>query len=742
MNDHRRSVSILRTRSLAAAAALAALACGCSGSDPTPTSSTGGGAVASPPAAPRLGRVPRIDPAALASDAPFVPIAQNRPGRAGPEYDRGQLADDFGLEHLQLILGRSGEEETALAATIDALHDKTSPSYHRWLGAKDLGEQWGVSDTDLRTLVRWLESFGMRVTGISPTKMQIDFQATAGQVARAFRTPMHTLDVDGARHYSNLADPQIPAAFRGIVVGIYGLHDFRPHPMHVPAAERLRAALTQDPAGDGSHVRPDFDVSSYGEYLVGPQDFATIYNVSPLWTEGNRGSGQTIAVIEDTDVKNATDVSTFRTAFGLSGYAGTFTTIHPNGCTDPGVTGDEGEAALDVEWAGAVAPDATIELASCSSVYLALYYLVNHSPPPIISVSYGACESETTPSAWSSVYQTAAAAGVSVFVSSGDQGSAVCDGNASYATHGLAVNGLASSQYNVAVGGTDFMDDYDHGKSGLAMTKYWSASNSSTYGSALSYIPEIPWNSSCASQLIYSSKGYSQAYGTTGFCSTSTASSLGYLTTGAGSGGVSTSISQPTWQTGVYGLPSKSGGKRYLPDVSLFAANGAWAHAYVFCMSDTNEGGTSCTYTNALDTLYNSAGGTSFAAPAFAGIQALINKQSGASQGNPNYTLYKLAAIEHGLRGSSKCNSSGGTTASPTAPSSTCIFNDVTQGDIDVPCTGTTNCYGYSTSGTTTYYGAISTSTSSFSTAYAAATGWDYATGLGSVNVYNLVHGF
>ena len=187
------------------------------------------------------------------------------------------------------------------------------------------------------------------------------------------------------------------------------------------------------------------------------------------------------------------------------------------------------------------------------------------------------------------------------------------------------------------------------------------------------------------------------------------------------------------------GLPTASGGKRYLPDVSLFAANGVWGHFYVYCMSDATEGGVACNYTNTTDTLDLAAGGTSFASPALAGIQAIVNQKTGSSQGNPNYTYYKLAAAEFGASGSSACNSDQGAPASPSLPASSCIFNDVTAGDMDVPCTGTTNCYGYSKSNRKTYYGALSSSSTSFEPAYPAGTGWDYATGLGTVNAYNLV---
>jgi subtilase family serine protease len=192
----------------------------------------------------------------------------------------------------------------------------------------------------------------------------------------------------------------------------------------------------------------------------------------------------------------------------------------------------------------------------------------------------------------------------------------------------------------------------------------------------------------------------------------------------------------------VVGLPTTSGGPRYLPDVSLFAANGTWGHFLVFCMTDQNEGGApACTYTNTTDVLDLAAGGTSFSSPSLAGIQALVNQKLGAKQGNPNAVYYKLAATEFGATGSTVCNSSGGTTTKPVLPASTCIFNDVTLGDMDVNCTGTIDCFG-SSNARRPLEGALSTSSTTFTAAFAAGTGWDFATGLGTINATNLVNNF
>jgi subtilase family serine protease len=407
------------------------------------------------------------------------------------------------------------------------------------------------------------------------------------------------------------------------------------------------------------------------------------------------------------------------------------------------VNGDQGEAILDAEWASAAAPNAAIELASCKDTsttfggLIALENLVNSStPPPIVSISYGECEAEngaTANAAYNNTYEQATAEGTSVYVSAGDEGAASCDADESNSTHGIGVSGFASSQYDVAVGGTDFGDAYDKDQ-----TAYWSTTNSLSYGSALSYINEIPWNDSCGSVLIatyYSGSGVT--YGSNGYCNKGT-DHTDFITTASGSGGPSgcatgkastTGVvsgtcagwSKPSWQSGFVGIQSDK--VRDLPDVSLFAANGAWGHYYVFC--DSDGGGCSGAPSN-----WDGAGGTSFSSPIMAGVQALINQKTGEKWGNPNPTFYSLATTEYGSAGNAGCNSTNGNTVG-----STCVFYDVTQGDMDINCTGTHNCY--KPSGT---YGVLSTSNTAYQPAYGTATGWDFATGIGTVNVSNLIN--
>ena len=661
-------------------------------------------------------------------------LAGNTRGEANAQNDRGKVADTFAMDHMLLQLQRSPERELALKNFIDRQHDSTSPNFHVWLTAAEFGRMYGPAPRDIETVSEWLRSSGFTVNTVYPSGMSIDFSGTAGHVLTAFRTEIHRLSVNGKDHIANMSDPQIPEALAPVVAGIVSLHDFRPHPMRRPRAQYTAAS------------------GGFTFQLIAPADLATIYNLNAAFSAGYTGQGQRIAVLEDSDLYDTSDWGTFRSVLGLSSYtSGSLNTIHPappsgsSNCSDPGadtVFGDDGEATYDAEWASAAAPNATIDVAACSDGtttfggLIAAQNLLNGSgPPQIVSVSYGFCEAgngATANAAYNSVYQQAVAEGVSVFVSAGDEGAAGCDAGSSAATHGIGVSAYASTPYNVAVGGTDFADAYQ----GTTDT-YWSSSNSSTYGSALSYIPEIPWNDSCAGSLLAVFEGYSVGYGPGGFCGSNLAQQYGNVTVGAGSGGPSgcatgapaanlvvggscQGYAKPAWQTGVPGIPND--GVRDIPDVSLFAGTGVWYHYYVGCFSDVANFGALC---DGAPITWAGAGGTSFGAPILAGIQALVNQKMGGAQGNPNPVYYKLAA-------------------SSVAAS---VFHSITTGDIAVNCAGEINCFGTGFVGRgratpTTLFdgnGALSTTSQTYTPAFAAASGWSFATGLGSVDAYNLI---
>lgn len=664
-------------------------------------------------------------------------LAGNMRPEARAANDRGSVPHNLMLEHLLLQLKRPAEQETALKALLDDLHNPESADYHHWLTAAEFGERFGLPQQDIDTITSWLTSRGFQVNFVYPSRVMIDFSGPAGQVMQAFHTEIHHLEVNGKSHIANMSEPHIPSALAPAIAGVVSLHDFRPHPMMKPRHQYTF------PSGLGSDY-----------YGVVPGDLATIYNFNPVFTAGITGQGQTIVLIEDTDLYSAADWTTFRSTFGLSGYSGSLSQTHPappsgpNNCGAPGVNADDGEAILDAEYASAAAPSAAIQMAACADTQttfgglIAMQNLVSSATPPaIMSVSYGECETvngAAANAAFNSTYQQAVAEGTSVYVASGDSGAAACDQNQTAASFGITVSALASTPYNVAVGGTDFSDTY----SGTNAT-YWNTGNTANYASARSYVPETPWNDSCSGSLLAAYEGYATS-GPGSFCNAAgglLAALTGTATTAAGGGGPSgcatgippingvvggscAGYPKPFWQV-VPGNPNDN--VRDIPDVSLFAANGLWSHFYVFCYSDTANGGAACT---GAPSGWTAAGGTSFASPILAGVQALVNQKTGARQGNPNPMLYSLAANQFNGSGSTSCNSSLGN-----GTAGSCVFYDVTLGDMAVECTTTNNCFD-SADG----YGVLSTSNSVLQPAYGTTAGWDFATGIGSINVANLVN--
>src|SRR5208282_5727186 len=450
---------------------------------------------------------------------------------ARPQFDRGAAPANLPLERMMLVLKTTPEQGAALNNLLAEQQDRSSPNYHKWLTPAEFGAQFGVSDADIQKITAWLESHGFHVDDVANGRNVIQFSGNAAQLQSAFHTAMHKYAVNGKEYWANANDPAIPVALTPAVTGVASLNNFPRH-----AAHRLAGTFSREMAtGKVKAAKKQFTYAAGCQgaagsdcYALGPYDFATIYNVLPLWNAGINGTGQTIAIVSDSDI-NPADFTSFRSLFGLP--AGTLNRIYGPGsssstpgvltCNDP-VDGDECEADIDVEWSGAVAPAATIDLVitvdgvSAGTDLSAEYVIDGHvSPQPtVIGYSYGTCEFFLG-SAGNAFYggsavavdsvgewKQAATEGITVVVSTGDDGATGCEepmGSPAYndpATFGLAVNGLASTPYNVAVGGTDFNDPSDP-------TTYWNSSSAtSTQASVKSYIPEIPYNDSCTNLVL------------------------------------------------------------------------------------------------------------------------------------------------------------------------------------------------------------------------------------------------
>ena len=658
------------------------------------------------------------------SESERVTLSGNTSPLATRAADRGELAPSTQADRMLLLLKRSPDQELALRAAIQSLHDKNSPNFHKWLTPAQFGAEWGAADSDIAAVTAWLQSHGFSVSGPTAGRTAIEFSGTVGQVAEAFHTPIHLFQVNGEMHHANVADPQIPAALAPVVAGISTLNDFHPRSMATKGPRGIYDSKTRK-------VRPELTTAGNGfDFLyVGPSDAATIYNtpvpaLNPAASgAAYDGTGVKIGILGDSNIA-VDQFANYRSLFGITKLfpnSPTTPVVIIDGKTDPGINGDAIEAYLDTEIAGGIAPGAKIYLYTAANTLvdagldLATIRAVNDNLVDVLNISFGECEGGLAYAGnqfYAAMWEQAAAQGISVTVSSGDSGSAGCDdpNKQTQADFGLMVNGIASTPFDIAVGGTDFAVLAGPAGTGKDFTNYVSASNDpTTLRSAKQFIPEVPWNDTF------------QTFPPTTW-QKSVANSGSFANIAAAGGGKSncaqgfyngtsftcfSGYQKPSWQSG-RGVPADSA--RDLPDVSMFAANGLDYAAWGICIDqDQSTSGPieDCVPgSNGLpaDEFYiYGVGGTSAAAPAFAGVLALVKQATGERLGQANYVLYSLAQ---------------------SAPSS---FHDVQTGNNSVPCLGgTPNCSANSVG-------------SEYLTGYNAAAGYDLASGLGSVNASALV---
>jgi subtilase family serine protease len=510
-------------------------------------------------------------------------------------------------EHIVMVLGASPAQEADLEQFLRNVQTRGRPEYHHWLTPQAFGQRFGAAAADIEAIHTWLQSKGFKLEAPSTGRRALVFSGTIAQVNDAFGTRMHRYRWKGEEHLANSTNPTIPRAFSGVVRGFASLNDFR-----------LQPQLRRSP------YRPQTNLTN-GANALSPGDFATIYDLTSTYSNGIKGTGATIAVIGRSNVQNV-DINNFRSTFGLPASLPTVVLAGSN----PGlVANDQTESDLDLEWAGGVAPSASLKFVTARStrttdgVVLSSQFAVEQNLADVISLSYSGCESASDVSGgttfFNQLWQQAAAQGMSVFVSSGDAGVAGCDAPSSTsATHGLAINQLCSSPYSTCVGGTQFAADVS------AQSTYWSGSNTpGTLASALQYIGETVWNQS--------------------------GSVSGGADLWSSGGGASIYFAKPTWQLAT-GVPSD--GLRDVPDVALSASG---AHdPYLIYSSDGNTSST-----------LEGVGGTSASTPSMAGIAALVIQQQNGRVGNFNPILYGLSGLQ----------ANGG------AP----VFHRITSGNNTVP---------------------------------------------------------
>ena len=595
------------------------------------------------------------------------------------EADQGLKDASTVLHGLTMNFAPTAAQQADLEALLVRQQQPSSPDYHRWLTPQQFADRFGMSQQDISRVSSWLQSQGFAVDGVSDSRNSIRFSGSVATVERALRTEIHNYTLDGETHFANSSEISLPAAIAPSISSIRGLNDFKPRPQNIRV-----------PTANTALSHPEFTSGQSGSHFLTPGDFATIYNVTPLYTATYTGKGQSIAVLGQTAVVMA-DITAFRAAAGLPVNNPTIVVVP--GTTPPNNPGggDMTEADLDLEWTGGVAKDANIVFINSANIFDSMLYVIqnkitvdgNSITIPIISNSYGSCETNFTAAdikTLETALKQANVQGQTLVTASGDSGAADCDYSSATtvvntAKGGLRVDYPASSAYATGAGGNEFSEGTATGD-----TQYWSANGTSdVISSAKSYIPEMTWNDTPAS--IAAGGGFSSS-----------------------GGGASFLFSKPTWQANVPGIPNDNA--RDLPDVSLNAS--ASHDPYLFCTqikpSSTAAYTSSCT--NGFrysDNSLEAVGGTSAAAPTFAGILALIEQKVGGAQGNINPMLYAIAA-------------------NPTSYSA--VFHDITSGTNIVPCgAGTPDCVNGQ-------FG------------YTAGTGYDQVTGLGSVDANALASAF
>ncbi len=484
---------------------------------------------------------------------------------AQPQFDRGAVDPGMRMDYMLLLIKPSAAEQAELDQLLADQQNPSSPRFHQWLTPEQFGARFGLSSSDHSKIVAWLSSEGFTVNETGRGRNWIAFSGTARQVSRALHTPIHRFEAGGETHFANTTEPSVPEALAEVAGGFLGLNDFR-----LKSFAQL--------------VPPDYN-SGTSHYLV-PEDYGTIYDIAALYQSGIDGTGQSIAIVGESDVQ-ISDIRTFRTRYNLPANDPKMILFG----SDPGYNGAQLEGNLDLEWAGAIAPKATINYVYGSDALTAITVAVSLNVAPIISVSYGSCEVGWRPDYWRAIAQQGNAQGITILSASGDSGAGGCDaqGYLPVANLGRSVDFPAVLPEITGVGGTQFVEGGG---------TYWASSNSPNLGSALSYIPEAAWNESGGSGLF------------------------------SGGGGASLFYSKPTWQNGP-GVPADNA--RHVPDVSLSAAG---HDAYMVTYSGSNVA------------VY----GTSASAPSMAGIVALLNQylvtnglQKQPGLGNINPQLYRLA---------------------------------------------------------------------------------------------------
>jgi parallel beta-helix repeat protein len=498
---------------------------------------------------------------------------------------------------LQFVLPLSNA--VGLDSFLRQVYDPASSLYHHFLTPSQFYMLYGPNHAEAEGLTTYIRSKGMQALLNPANPNLVEVTGTVSQIQDALKTQIDSFSWNGRTFYSATSQAQLPTQLSKIQM-IYGLENFDSQLGRSRAFPLYRTLNTVTPGQ-----------LYYSGLYYSPSEIRQAYNATALLNAGYNGKGISIAIIDafgDPFIQQ--ELQRFCEEFKLPLYSGTLHII-PVGPYNPWngtIYGWSAEVALDVEWAHAMAPNATINLyisadngdSLWDSVLKATlgydgtaYGVYDNN---IISMSWGTPENDLGSSTtadhiyglnypWlNQVLQMDAALGITVFASSGDAGAYDQSffqtspyGGASYPS---------TDPYVTGVGGTSL---YMNTTSGYYQWSYANATG--TYGNETAW----SWNN----WVFY-------RWGT--------------------GGGWSTIFSQPSWQAGP-GVATN--GERGNPDVAWDADPQTGVPVSMYdVMSDSYE--------------YYVIGGTSVGAPCWAGSMALIDQKAGKSLGFINPMIYSI----------------------------------------------------------------------------------------------------
>ncbi len=503
-------------------------------------------------------------------------LSGNHPPDAERLRQIGEASPNLPLRmHLRFAVRNKKALETLLAQQ----QDPKSPNYHKWLTGEEFIKRFGPSSAQVNAVSGWLRSEGFTINRSSGDG--VEFSGPSAQAHRTFAVRIAKFG-DGSV-FANTSDPIIPKKFAGVVGAIGGM-DNMVHAVasvHRSSAQGpVQLAMAQRDASSALVGNPDAVVGAQAAF--GPADMRNFYDETLF--PGIDGTGSCIDIIDDSDFLDST-AALFSSQFGLPPVNYTRLVQGAN----PGLTGDQNESELDLQWAHAAAPGASINFYLGSDLVADLTAAVNDNFCGAISLSYEFCglTSSFMMQTMDPLFMRAAAQGQSILVSSGDQGSAgltlASGGNTCMLSSSASVNEMSADPYVTSVGGTAFNPVYVNGVD-------------------QSYQTESVWDDG----------------------------------SGASGGGASQIFPKPSFQTGP-GVPNDNA--RDVPDIALIASprspGAFWAN---------NSNGTAA--------MACCIGGTSMGAPLWAGFATVIGQMANNNRlGNLNPIIYSLANTQYSTAG-------------------------------------------------------------------------------------------